>query len=96
MWQHWDDCTDEISAVPALLSLAVERRARFYVGTHIGDVDSDTSFAIFKKLEREGVIKVFCIIGIDGEGKKIAAVLAISNIFRAHNIGYVLGLLLYR
>ena len=48
------------------------------------------------KLEREGVIKVFCIIWIDGEGKKIAAVLAIYDIIRAHNIGYVLDLLLYR
>ena len=74
MRQHGDDGADEISAVAALLSLAVEGGVGLYIGAHIGDVHSHAQLAIFQQFEGEGVVEVLRIIGVDGEGKDIATV----------------------
>jgi hypothetical protein len=69
------------------LGLAVERGATFHIGRHIRDVHANAHFAVIERLERERVVEIFRIVGIDGERGHLAIIEAAGKLRRAHSIG---------
>ncbi len=74
--QHRDDGADEVGGVSAAAGFLVEFGFGLYVGADIGDVDADLDFAVGEVFDGKGVVEVFGVVGIDGEGENVAQVFA--------------------
>ena len=72
--KHGEDAIDEVNGCSALIGLIVGLGIRAYVERDVGYMDADLVRTIFQLLEREGVVEIFGISGIDGEGKDVTHV----------------------
>ena len=80
--QHRDGPVHQIDRCAAFAGLLVHNRTRAHVPRNIGNVHTHFKIPVRKFLIGEGVVKVFRVGGVDGEGEgvpKVAAVLDIGS-----------------
>lgn len=76
LWQHRHNTVNKIHRCGAFLGFAVDERALMHIMGHIGNVHTDLIVAVRQRAYRKGIIEVFCILGVDGEGGYIAHIAA--------------------
>ena len=74
--EHGDGAVHEIDGGGAVLGLAVDDVALTHVVAHVGDVYAYFPEVVLQASHGEGVVKVFGVLGVDGEGQYVAEVLA--------------------
>ena len=72
--QHRDDGPDQIGGVAAALGFAVDRTARLHVAADVRDVHAHPHVAIRKLLDRQRVVEILRVVGIDGERRNRAEI----------------------
>ena len=90
-----DGAVDKVDAGAAGVGFAVDGGAGFNIVGYIGDVYAHLHVAVGQRLEREGIVVVLCIFGVDGESGDGAEVLSAFIIFlgrREDVLGLFLGL----
>ena len=74
--QHRDHAIREINAVSAVPRFSIQRAAGLYVSGNIGNVHAKMPAAVGDLLDMNSVVEITRIIGIDGDDKFIAQILA--------------------
>ena len=72
--QHRYGAVNQIYACAALVGLAVNGAAGLYIVRYVGNMDAHLVVAVLQALERHGVVKVFRVGRVDGEGRRLAEV----------------------
>ena len=78
--EHRDSAINEINRRSAVVALLVDDRARTYVVRHVSNMYAHLHCAVLVLAEREGIIEVLRIAGVDGESEHIAHVVATLNL----------------
>ena len=74
--QHGDGTVHQVDRGGPTLTLGVDHIARMDVMGDIGDVNPYFDIPVGKASDREGVVEVFGIVGVDGEGCYLSEVAA--------------------
>ncbi len=61
----------------SFIGFLVQCGLRFYIIAYIGNVHADLIVTILQYAERDGIIKIFGVYGIDGEGECFTYILAV-------------------
>ena len=77
--QHGDDAVHEVGGVSALSGFDIQCAARSDVVRDICDVDPEFPLITALTLNADGVVKVFGVIGVDGDDVVAAAVNAVGT-----------------
>src|SRR5437762_644456 len=84
--QHRDHTVWQINAVSAPTRFSIERTAGLYVSGNIGNVHTQLP-TVLGLLDMNRVIKIACIIGIDGDDKLFAQIVASIELLRIDFFG---------
>ena len=84
--QHRDGAVHQVDTCGALLGFAVDDAAFGDVVGHVGNVHAHFPPLAFEVADGEGIVKVLGIVGVDGEGRHFAEILAASD-FLGRDVG---------
>src|SRR5438128_191927 len=76
LWQHGNHAVRQINAVSAPAGFAIERALRFYISGNIGNMHAKTPPTVVNLLDVDCVVEIARVIGINGDDKFFAQVLA--------------------
>ena len=93
--QHGDGAVNEIDRGSSVERLLVDGRSGTDVVRHVGDVHTHFPMAVRQLLQRDGVIEVLRVGGVDGDGEHLAEVAAFLYLVLANLGGNLAGFLLY-
>ena len=79
LWQHGDGAVDEVDTRCTGIGLLVDDGAFLHVMRDIGDMDAYLPEPIVELTDREGIVEVLGILGVDGAGKHVAHILTTVN-----------------
>lgn len=93
--QHRYGAVHKVNGGGPFLGFLVDDTAFFHVMGDVGNVYAYLPQIVFQSADGQGIVKVLCILGVDGEGGDVPEILASGNLFGGNFIGYLVGGLLY-
>ena len=89
--QHGDGAVDEVDRGATVQGLAVDGRAFLHVVRHVSDMHAHFPVSIGQLLEAYGIVEVFGIGRVDGDGEHLAEVAALLDFVIADRNRYSIG-----
>ena len=74
--QHWNSAVDQINRSATIQGFFVDGRAGTDIVRHVGDMHAHLPMAVGQFLQTDGIVEVFRIGGVDGDGEHRAEVAA--------------------
>ena len=85
--KHRDYRPDKVRRVSALCRLAVERRVLAHIARNIRYVYADFAVAVFERAQRECVVEILCVLGVDCNRRNGARIETPRDVARRDAVG---------
>ena len=93
--QHRNSAVNKIDTRGSFYGLLIYNRALLDVVTDIGNMDAYFPQALTCCTQRQGIVEVFGILGVDGAGEHVTEVFTTGNFIGSDTRFYLLGSILY-